>query len=77
MSHNRLWLLSRINLRIEKANEPSANASRCTALYKAANGEDFSKAPAPGMFDLKVRTKHIMTTKPPTPLCGFDRTPRN
>ena len=26
-----------------------------TALFKVANGEDISKAPAPGMFDLKVR----------------------
>jgi hypothetical protein len=25
------------------------------ALFKIANGEDISKAPAPGMFDLKVR----------------------
>jgi acyl-CoA-binding protein len=24
------------------------------ALFKVANGEDISKAPAPGMFDLKV-----------------------
>ncbi|KAK7754127.1 hypothetical protein SLS62_003973 [Diatrype stigma] len=27
-------------------------------LYKAANGEDFSKAPAPGMFDLKGKAKY-------------------
>jgi diazepam-binding inhibitor (GABA receptor modulating acyl-CoA-binding protein) len=26
-----------------------------TALYKIATGEDVSKAPTPGMFDLKVR----------------------
>lgn len=26
-----------------------------TGLYKVGNGEDISKAPAPGMFDLKVR----------------------
>ncbi|RYP68401.1 hypothetical protein DL771_006665 [Monosporascus sp. 5C6A] len=26
------------------------------AYYKVANGEDFSKATAPGMFDLKVHT---------------------
>ncbi|RYP50219.1 hypothetical protein DL769_010981 [Monosporascus sp. CRB-8-3] len=26
------------------------------AFYKVANGEDFSKATAPGMFDLKVLT---------------------
>lgn len=26
------------------------------ALFKIANGEDISKAPAPGMFDLKVRS---------------------
>lgn len=25
-----------------------------TALYKVATGEDIAKAPAPGMFDLKV-----------------------
>ncbi|RYP82038.1 hypothetical protein DL770_005721 [Monosporascus sp. CRB-9-2] len=28
------------------------------ALYKVANGEDFSKAPAPGMFDLKGKAKY-------------------
>ncbi|EMR69322.1 putative acyl binding protein [Eutypa lata UCREL1] len=27
-------------------------------LYKVANGEDFSKAPAPGMFDLKGKAKY-------------------
>lgn len=26
------------------------------ALYKVGTGEDISKAPAPGMFDLKVRS---------------------
>jgi len=28
------------------------------ALFKIANGEDISKAPAPGMFDLKGKAKH-------------------
>ncbi|KIW33007.1 uncharacterized protein PV07_04511 [Cladophialophora immunda] len=28
------------------------------ALFKVANGEDISKAPAPGMFDLKGKAKH-------------------
>ncbi|KIX02170.1 uncharacterized protein Z518_08109 [Rhinocladiella mackenziei CBS 650.93] len=28
------------------------------ALFKVANGEDFSKAPPPGMFDLKGKAKH-------------------
>ncbi|EXJ92187.1 diazepam-binding inhibitor (GABA receptor modulator, acyl-CoA-binding protein) [Capronia epimyces CBS 606.96] len=28
------------------------------ALFKVANGEDFSKATAPGMFDLKGKAKH-------------------
>ncbi|KAF4513423.1 hypothetical protein G6O67_000696 [Ophiocordyceps sinensis] len=27
------------------------------ALYKIANGEDISKAPAPGMFDMKAKAK--------------------
>lgn len=27
------------------------------ALYKVANGEDITKAPAPGMFDLKGKAK--------------------
>jgi len=27
------------------------------ALFKVANGEDISKAPAPGMFDLKGKAK--------------------
>ncbi|KAL2266965.1 hypothetical protein VTJ83DRAFT_4242 [Remersonia thermophila] len=27
-------------------------------LYKVATGEDFSKAPAPGMFDLKGKAKY-------------------
>lgn len=26
----------------------------CAALYKIATGEDITKAPEPGMFDLKV-----------------------
>jgi len=26
-----------------------------SALYKVATGEDIAQAPAPGMFDLKVR----------------------
>ncbi|EGS21965.1 putative fatty acid binding protein [Thermochaetoides thermophila DSM 1495] len=28
------------------------------ALYKVGNGEDFSKAPQPGMFDLKGKAKY-------------------
>ncbi|KAH7031276.1 acyl-CoA-binding protein [Microdochium trichocladiopsis] len=28
------------------------------ALYKIANGEDFSAAPKPGMFDLKNKAKY-------------------
>ncbi|KAK6066324.1 acyl CoA binding protein [Seiridium cupressi] len=29
-----------------------------TALFKVANGEDISKAPKPGMFDLKGKAKY-------------------
>ncbi|EXJ54942.1 diazepam-binding inhibitor (GABA receptor modulator, acyl-CoA-binding protein) [Cladophialophora psammophila CBS 110553] len=28
------------------------------ALFKVANGEDITKAPAPGMFDLKGKAKY-------------------
>ncbi|KIV89563.1 hypothetical protein PV10_06953 [Exophiala mesophila] len=28
------------------------------ALFKIANGEDITKAPAPGVFDLKGKAKH-------------------
>jgi acyl-CoA-binding protein len=39
------------------------------ALFKIANGEDISAAPAPGMFDLKVRRVPKPTVAPlPIPL---------
>lgn len=34
------------------------------ALFKIANGEDISKAPAPGMFDLKVRSPAAPSVHP-------------
>ncbi|KAF3022048.1 hypothetical protein G7054_g8128 [Neopestalotiopsis clavispora] len=33
------------------------------ALYKVANGEDFSKAAKPGMFDLKGKAKYAAWQK--------------
>lgn len=35
--------------------DPLSNPHPRSGLYKVANGEDFSKAPAPGTFDFKVR----------------------
>ena len=37
--------------------------SQLYALFKIANGEDITKAPAPGVFDLKV-----CLSPPPSPL---------
>jgi diazepam-binding inhibitor (GABA receptor modulator, acyl-CoA-binding protein) len=32
------------------------------ALFKVANGEDITKAPAPGMFDLKVSSPFFVSS---------------
>ena len=42
------------------------------ALFKIANGEDISAAPAPGMFDLKVRRVPEPTVAP-LPITPCDR----
>lgn len=44
------------------------------ALFKIANGEDISSAPAPGMFDLKVRPPGPVAGLLPDLSCGRHRT---
>lgn len=44
---------------------PEHPIDNSAALFKIANGEDISKAPAPGMFDLKVRSDSLGPLAPP------------
>jgi hypothetical protein len=43
------------------------------ALFKVANGEDITKAPAPGMFDLKVCSLTYSSSLASAHLCSPSR----